>query len=249
MSFVNTWGGDSYLDVVKDVVDSGDLKDFKSRKEYKTILEHASIQEASCYYDLIMNRVRDGETIDNELIDKFKENDKLGDGETIKCEYFGEIGRSTLKYIALAYQMKDLVGEKKNLKVLEIGGGYGGQIKILCDLLDVSSVYMIDIPIVLSLQKKYLEHHGIDVNTVDPDKVESIYDQEFDLVVSNHAICELHRDLQDTYLPLVKNSKNGYILYHHSETWGGSYSMKDFCEKIDRPPTGRDFWDSPTIEW
>ena len=249
MSFVNTWGGDSYLDVVKDVVDSGDLKDFKSRKEYKTILEHASIQEASCYYDLIMNRVRDGETIDNELIDKFKENDKLGDGETIKCEYFGEIGRSTLKYIALAYQMKDLVGEKKNLKVLEIGGGYGGQIKILCDLLDVSSVYMIDIPIVLSLQKKYLEHHVIDVNTVDPDKVESIYDQEFDLVVSNHAICELHRDLQDTYLPLVKNSKNGYILYHHSETWGGSYSMKDFCEKIDRPPTGRDFWDSPTIEW
>ena len=249
MSFVNTWGGDSYLDVVKDVVDSGDLKDFKSRKEYKTILEHASIQEASCYYDLIMNRVRDGETIDNELIDKFKENDKLGDGETIKCEYFGEIGRSTLKYIALAYQMKDLVGEKKNLKVLEIGGGYGGQIKILCDLLDVSSVYMIDIPIVLSLQKKYLEYHGIHANIIEPDKVESIYKQEFDLVVSNHAICELHRDLQDTYLPLVKNSKNGYILYHHSETWGGSYSMKDFCEKIDRPPTGRDFWDSPTIEW
>ena len=249
MSFVNTWGGDSYLDVVKDVVDSGDLKDFKSRKEYKTILEHASIQEASCYYDLIMNRVRDGETIDNELIDKFKENDKLGDGETIKCEYFGEIGRSTLKYIALAYQMKDLVGEKKNLKVLEIGGGYGGQIKILCDLLDVSSVYMIDIPIVLSLQKKYLEYHGIHANIIEPDRVESIYKQEFDLVVSNHAICELHRDLQDTYLPLVKNSKNGYILYHHSETWGGSYSMKDFCEKIDRPPTGRDFWDSPTIEW
>ena len=249
MSFVNTWGGDSYLDVVKDVVDSGDLKDFKSRKEYKTILEHASIQEASCYYDLIMNRVRDGETIDNELIDKFKENDKLGDGETIKCEYFGEIGRSTLKYIALAYQMKDLVGEKKNLKVLEIGGGYGGQIKILCDLLDVSSVYMIDIPIVLSLQKKYLEYHGIHANIIEPDKVESIYEQEFDLAVSNHAICELHRDLQDTYLPLVKNSKNGYILYHHSETWGGSYSMKDFCEKIDRPPTGRDFWDSPTIEW
>ena len=249
MSFVNTWGGDSYLDVVKDVVDSGDLKDFKSRKEYKTILEHASIQEASCYYDLIMNRVRDGETIDNELIDKFKENDKLGDGETIKCEYFGEIGRSTLKYIALAYQMKDLVGEKKNLKVLEIGGGYGGQIKILCDLLDVSSVYMIDIPIVLSLQKKYLEYHGIHANIIEPDKVESVYEQEFDLVVSNHAICELHRDLQDTYLPLVKNSKNGYILYHHSETWGGSYSMKDFCEKIDRPPTGRDFWDSPTIEW
>ncbi len=249
MSFVNTWGGDSYLETVKDVVDSGDLNDFKSRKEYKTILEHASVQEATLYYNLIMDRIKNGEVIDNNLIDKFKQNDKLGNGETVTCEYFGEVGRSTLKYIALAYQIRDLVGEKKQLKVLEIGGGYGGQIKILCDLLDISDVFMIDIPIVLSLQKKYLEYHGIHANIIEPDKVESIYEQEFDLVVSNHAICELHRDLQDTYLPLVKNSKNGYILYHHSETWGGSYSMKDFCEKIDRPPTGRDFWDSPTIEW
>jgi putative sugar O-methyltransferase len=249
MSFVNTWGGETYIETVKDVVDSDNLSDFKSRKEYKTILEHASQQEASFYYTLIMDRIKNGEVINNELINKFKENDKLGNGETINCEYFGEIGRSTLKYIALAYQIRDLVGEKKNLKLLEIGGGYGGQVKILCDLLDVSEVFMIDIPVVLSLQKKYLQHHGIEVNTVDPDKVESLYDKEFDLVVSNHAICELHRDLQDTYIPLVKNSKNGYILYHHSETWGGSYSMKDFCDKIDRPPTGRDFWDSPSIEW
>ena len=94
MSFVNTWGGDSYLETVKDVVDSGDLNDFKSRKEYKTILEHASVQEATFYYNLIIDRIKNGEVIDNDLIDKFKQNDKLGNGETVTCEYFGEIGSS-----------------------------------------------------------------------------------------------------------------------------------------------------------
>ena len=249
MDFVNTWGGEEYINLVRQVVNDDDLSYFKSNRDYKGILEHCGYNEALYYYDLLMQRIKNGEIIDNKLIDKFKENDKLGAGDTIECEYFGKIGRSTLKYAVIAYQLKDLVNHTKDLKVLEIGGGYGGQMKLMCDILDISEIFMIDIPVVLELQKKYLNYHKIKANTVHPYKVESLYNTEFDLVVSNHAVCELEKTIQDSYIPLINSSQHGYILYHNEESWNGSYSIQEFCSNINQTPTGDYFCESPIISW
>jgi len=245
MSYIKNWEGDGdYLEAVQKAVKDG-LGEFKSDPRYRGILEHVSLSEFNGCCGLLRDK-----NISDELLEKFKENDTIGGGEKRERELFkGSIGTGTVKYMAIAHQIKELVKNKKNIKVLEIGGGYGGQIKILSDLIDISEVYMVDIPIVLELQEKYLSHHAIQITKICPDEVQPWYDFKFDLVISNHAICELHHDLQDTYLPLVRNSESGYILYHDIDSWGGSYSMDEFTEKIDKKYNGGRYHDSPIIEW
>ena len=58
----------------------------------------------------------------------------------------------------------------------------------------------------------------------------------FDLIISNHAICELECKYQDSYIPLINNSNYGYITYDNSNDNGkiknyGGYILKDFINK------------------
>lgn len=246
MNYVNNWEGDGdYLEAVQRAINGDGLGEFKLDPGYRGILEHVSIGE----FIECCNNLRN-KNISDELLEKFKENDDIGGANLQVTNLFkGLIGRGTVKYMNIAYQIRELVKNKKNIRVLEIGGGYGGQIKILSDLIDISEVYMIDIPAVLELQEKYLSHHAIQITKICPDEVQQWYDFKFDLVISNHAICELHRDLQDSYLPLVQNGESGYILYHDIDSWNGSYSLDEFTTKIDKKYSGSLHNDSPIIKW
>ena len=246
MNYINSWEGDGgYLEAIQKAVNEDGLGEFKSDPRYRGILEHVSIEEFIECCDILRNT-----KIDEDLLKKFKENDTIGGGVRRNTNLFkGLIGSGTVKYMAVAYQIRELVKNKKNIRVLEIGGGYGGQIKILADLIDISEVYMIDIPVVLELQEKYLSYHAIQITKICPDEVQQWYDFKFDLVISNHAVCELHRDLQDSYLPLVRNGESGYILYHDIDSWNGSYSLDEFTTKIDKKYSGSLHHDSPIIKW
>ena len=55
---------------------------------------------------------------------------------------------------------------------------------------------------------------------------------KFDLVISNHALCELPKYIQDDYIPLINNSDHGYITYDYQITdneikYYGDYILND----------------------
>lgn len=133
---------------------------------------------------------------------------------------------STLRYIKVFSTIVDCIGELEGLKIIEIGGGYGGQCKIIKDIYNVD-YYFVDLPEVNELAKKYLGKLGInDITFYD---YKNIKKQEYDLVISNHAFSELNREIQDYYNNMIiKNSKRGFFTCNVVLNGNNGYNVSDY---------------------
>ena len=121
---------------------------------------------------------------------------------------------TTLRYIKILTDLKKFFGSLDDMNIVEIGCGYGGQSKIICDVYDVKSYTYIDLPDVVKLIEKYTNR--ISVNTdkkfIASNEVDEKIEGEYDLVISNYAFTECIPSVQKKYIDLVlNNSKRGYI--------------------------------------
>ena len=196
----------TYLkDVKKFLEDYSSFKNFKRFKNYNKILEHLSFETGKKYLDLINKR-------DKSFISKgviLHEMDKLGN--PIKYMYDEmNFSPTTLRYIKVSQDIKLLFGGKFN-RIVEIGGGYGGQLIANDIYLKIDYYTVIDLDDVNMLIKKYvnsflttLTYNAISLNQY---KVENI-----DLVISNYAFSELSKSIQIYYLEKVlKYASRGYL--------------------------------------
>jgi hypothetical protein len=93
-------------------------------------------------------------------------------------------------------------------KIVEIGGGYGGQCQIIQTAFEVQCYEIVDLPEVWTLQKKYLSKFNVLVSKLPENP---IY-WEWDLCISNYALSEIKEPLQRNYVKgICKNSTNGYV--------------------------------------
>ena len=97
--------------------------------------------------------------------------------------------------------------------IVEIGGGYGGQCKILNELTNFKEYIIVDLLEATLLQKRYL-------NRLNVKNVEYLSNKNFslgndlfcDLLISNYAFSEISRDEQFIYIrKLINNSRRGYM--------------------------------------
>lgn len=192
------------------------FKTFKRDPYYTAILEHCSKNVAMEYFKFILK--------DNAWllgISEFKENDKYGGSkiENFIAEKASQVWRyssSTMQYIGVLSNLIKYFGPLQNFSIVEIGGGYGGQCKIIQDAFRVTSYDIIDLPEVSYLQDTYLtklevSHFAL---LTDPDMVQmySKTKTPYSLVISNYALSEILEPLQTQYVEsILLNSKRGYI--------------------------------------
>jgi len=183
------------------------FKTFKTIPEYTQILEHTSIGFGLDYYNLIK---RDNpEMLSNIHMDKFKTNDKFG-GSSVHSYENIDIAPSTLRYIKVLSDLIKIFGNLDGFKIAEIGGGYGGQCKIIKDYFSIKDYHIVDIKEANALSKKYLDK--LNVKDVRFSESDNLKNEEYDLIISNYAYTELDRSLQDIYKKFIINhSENGYI--------------------------------------
>ncbi len=141
----------------------------------------------------------------------FRENDRLGNPKTFKYKQFGRVSPTNLRYIKIAGDIESQFGNLDGCKVIEIGGGYGGQCKILSDLFDLEQYTIVDLPEALALAKKYLDTLNVkNVRFLTPEEVKI---EEYDLVISNYAFSECNRSIQNNYLEkILTHSHHGYMI-------------------------------------
>jgi len=146
----------------------------------------------------------------NHIIE-LKKNDLMGRPRTFFFDGIGRISPTTLRYIAVATEIRTLFGHMHFSKIAEIGGGYGGQAAILQKLGMTDRYYIFDLPEVQELIGKYLHEIGY-VSSEFP-KIGRSELQEYDLVISNYAFSELPRKIQDDYLrDVILRSRRGFML-------------------------------------
>ena len=96
-------------------------------------------------------------------------------------------------------------------RIVEIGGGYGGQCFVIHSGARPASYTLVDLPEPLKLQRRYLEALGVKgVTFAVPSELDP--SEEYDLVVSNYAFSECRGDAQEDYLTTVlRPASRGYV--------------------------------------
>lgn len=202
-----------YVEICTEAVEDEEVfHTFKKDSRYTAILEHVSPEHGQRYFNGIMQY-----ELDDELIESFKENDKIGGSSLIDYgEPFGQISPSTLRYVQNTLDIAHFVGEGEIRKIVEIGAGYGGLCKTISCLCDFDEYHIYDIEPASKLQQKYLSNFGV-IDRVSfhtaPEPTE-----EVDLVISNYAYSELNLELQDIYYEnVIKNAKRVYMILNRGE--------------------------------
>lgn len=213
---------------------SGDLSGFKRDPAFRRVLEHVSQEQGAKYFELICAERPELTS----CFPKFLENDRLGDPQTFAYGAW-QFSPTTLRYVNV---LADLIGRFSSLDgldILEIGGGYGGQCKVIADACRFHSYTLVDLPEALELQVRYLTE--LNVPRFQCRRPDELAERDYDLAISNFALSELESAAQDYYFDRVlRRSQRGYL------TWNGS-TLPDL-ERLphaatvqpERPQTGTD---------
>jgi hypothetical protein len=157
--------------------------------------------------------------------DAFRANDRIGAPAT--CD-FGEHGRfspTTVRYAKVLSDLLTAFGSLDGLRIVEIGGGYGGQCCVVSAAARPASYTLVDLDPVLRLQEAYLRELGVpnvsfaSARDLDPAA-------EYDLVVSNYAFSECVRRVQRHYVERVLlRARRGYLICNWLTLRGRAVSL------------------------
>lgn len=186
---------------------------FKKIPAYVEILEHTSYDLGMLYLYSISERYSIDDTI--EMCKDASINDQIGGSLVQTFNLNGNqlsITPSTLRYVKVFCDLLDHFDDISSMKVVEIGGGYGGQCLVSDALSGFKSWDIVDIPEANLLQKKYLSRNNIEnVKFISMENINDL-SNDYDLIISNYSFSECSRDIQDVYVEkILKNSKHGYM--------------------------------------
>ena len=222
---------DKYLRVCKLASCRADVfSNFKRNRYYCGILEHVSKTLGDKYANkLIENYFEYLKLLNWEAI---RENDKYGnplkeDYTIFFRSFFNadnyKFSPSTLRYIYTGLQiLSDFVSKnsKKEIDIIEIGCGYGGQAKVLYDLaplfdITIKTYTACDLTEASLLQKRFLNNFNIDFIPIQYENLKNHSTTEYDLCISNYCLGEIIEDIQNEYIEaIVKHCTNVFIIWN-----------------------------------
>jgi putative sugar O-methyltransferase len=147
-----------------------------------------------------------------ELIEKNKANDLFGNPYEYQYPGVGRVSPTTLRYISTAIDICETIRLNKESVVAEIGVGYGGQAAIFERMYGIRNYSAFDLPSVIQLSNLYLNRVNSKLKFTSTG-LSSDNNTTWDVVISNYAFSELHRDLQLSYIEhVIAKSKSGYMI-------------------------------------
>jgi hypothetical protein len=180
---------------------------FRRDPLYTQILEHVTPNVGTEAAAVTLERTPDYR---NQL-EEFRRNDACGDPV---LHTFGDIGAfspTTLRYIKILSDLEVLFGDLTGFHVVEIGGGYGGQCRLIRTRFSVASYTIFDLPEPAALTRRYLDALGIRDVALNPPGL----DGPIDLALSNYALSEIRLSRQDGYLRnVLLRAARGYMIWN-----------------------------------
>ena len=185
------------------------LSDFRRKYDYREILEHVTYTQGKSYLEQIQEYSPQNYI---ELIEENKANDLFGNPYEYQYPGVGRVSPTTLRYISTAIDIFETIRLNKESVVAEIGVGYGGQAAILERMYGIRNYSAFDLPSVIQLSNVYLNSVNSKFKFTSSG-LSSDKNTTWDVVISNYAFSELHRDLQLNYIEhVIAKSKSGYMI-------------------------------------
>jgi hypothetical protein len=184
---------------------------FRRSAIYMTILEHVTREQGGVYLRELQ--------ADPWMLDTLRPllgARDLGGPRVYPYPGVGLASPTTLRYMKVAADLHRLFGGLEGMRVAEIGIGYGGQARAITKAWSLGRYELYDLPPILGLAQRFLEAAGVDTTAFSFHDGRSPDPTKADLVVSNYALSEVRREVQDAYLEnVVVNCPRGYLTYNH----------------------------------
>lgn len=215
--------------------DDATFSSFRSNKKYKQIVETCGPNAGKNYLYLALQK----QPTLGKYFKQFALSERIGDPKLFDYTVGNSnyrLAPTTLRYINVLTDLMTYFGSLDGLKIAEIGGGYGGQCKIIRDVFTFDHYTLIDLAPALALSKRFLSEFSIsNVSFISPSQLDSL-DSQYDLIISNYAFTEISRELQEEYWSrLVCKTNHGYMLCNFAtHTWQKEqFSKQNLIEKIE----------------
>lgn len=224
---------DSYLTIVRGVLDETCDHNFRACAEYQDVLEHVSYDLALQYLQGLENWRPWRKLLASELTAQFRE---IGSPPTFPFRTGGisqVLNPTFIRYAHVAKDLEERFGTLAGLTVGEIGVGFGGQAAVSHETISLNEIFLFDLPEVNDLAKCFLSKTSPNVSVKTVDGRNPLRTQ-VDLVVSNYAFSELARDVQESYFEnVIQHSTRGYMLWNRlSETRQGGMTPEALVSRI-----------------
>jgi hypothetical protein len=159
--------------------------------------------------------------------------DVIGNPVSYYYPNIGTICPGVLRYIKIVGDLQREFGDLSNFNIVEIGGGYGGQCKMLKDITGFDSYTIIDLPECTPLVNRYLSLFNI--NNFKTIACNTLHEpMNCDLVISNYAFSEIHRNGQIQYMEMIINAApRGYFIYNHCPRIN-PFSINEFVALLEK---------------
>jgi putative sugar O-methyltransferase len=186
---------DDYLELCQQAVDNDEVfANFRRMSPMNMIVENSPMKSGEEYYHCIEMQYPWLFAYYND----FMKSDSIGSPIKYPIRAL-EISPTTLRYIKTVGDLRKFFGWFDGMRIAEIGGGYGGLCKIIHDVFKPSKYTIYDLPVVQSLQEKFLRNFDIpccfsDLQCETP---------PLDLLIAMYSWSELSHDLQNEYLTNV----------------------------------------------
>jgi len=216
-------GIDRYSEYVDQVLrDDAEFLKFRRNRDIRGIIDGVTPAAGRSYLKKI--RALDSEWIERRWSD-IALNDLIGCPDRT---YFG--CGVPMSPVCMRYAWQALEADRRlelgGKHIVEIGGGYGGLARIICDLFEPASYSIIDIPSVQSLARKYLDRYHLRTPV---HMLPTSHRGGSDIVIANYSLAEFDRSEQRSYLDsIVLLSKSAYIVHNIPNPSSKQMSRKEF---------------------
>jgi hypothetical protein len=212
-----------YEDAVTEILLSDSkFKKFRRIYDYREILEHVSRCQGLKY----LEKIEKFSNVNDSFSALIEGNDSIGKPRTYHYGKGIHSSPTTLRYLSVGLEIRNIFGEKLSGRFAEIGAGYGGQCSVLFKLFEVDEYFVYDLPSVQELISNYLGAIECMKNVKMP-QPHTISAEPIDFLVSNYAFSELPKAIQLDYLTgVISKANNGYMIMNsglNNETgrsWG-----------------------------
>lgn len=194
------------LDATNDVAT---FRQFRRIRNYRAILEHVTEEDGRAYLDHVRRRP--------ELLaalPRFAANDLHGLPLAFDYPPYGRFSPTTLRYVKVLGDLLDRFGSLDGLSICEIGVGYGGQCRVISEWARPSEYCLVDLRPALGLAERYLDQYVLSM-PIELRTLNTLRSRDWDLVISNYALTEMPREVQDAYVErAVGRARRGYVTYN-----------------------------------
>ena len=214
----------------KAAVESALFSQFRRHPIYNQILEHVPSEVGQQYLD----HLRDAYPDVLERYDDFKINDSIGNPRTFHYPQVGTTSPTTLRYVKVASQIRQLFGDQFSGDVAEIGGGYGGQLIVLDQLVRFRRYVIFDLAPVNMLVQRYVDRFILNGSYATSTLNQCGSEEEFDLVISSYALSELPPPVQQAYITkVVARAKRGYLTMNSGKPGTAFYEGRMTLDELE----------------